>query len=122
MDFGTSLPISYVQIWSRTDPCCLDRRNNLSIFASDDAFTSDDPYVVSRTDGVASFFALGRVARPTSIAINRSGRYVRLQAAHPGATDIAEVQVWSQGDSDTFWVMGVRFGGRPRSGARPQQP
>ena len=97
VDLGESLPISYIQIWSRTDPCCLDRLNNVSIFVSDDEFVSEDPYVVGRTDGVTSYFALGRIGRPTSVAINRAGRYVRLQMAHPGVTDIAEVQVWSAG-------------------------
>ena len=98
VDLGASLPISYVQIWSRIDPCCLDRLNNLSVFVSDDDFASDDPYVEARADGASSFFALGRVARPTTVAINRTGRFVRLQMAHPGVTDIAEVQVWSAGD------------------------
>jgi hypothetical protein len=97
VDLGASLPIDYVQIWSRTDPCCLDRLNNLSIFVSDDDFVSDDPYVVGRTNGVSSYFVLGRVGRPTSVTINRTGRFVRLQMAHPGSTDIAEVQVWSTG-------------------------
>ena len=99
VDLGDRLPIDYIQIWPRTDACCLDRLNNFFVFVSDEALTSADPRLTRRDPGVTSFFALGKSGVPTTITVRGHARYVRIQMAHWGLMDIAEVQVWqvSQG-------------------------
>src|SRR6266496_2359495 len=84
-----------VQIWPRTDACCLDRLTNFNVFVSDEAPGTDDPFEVQARPGVASFYVFGTPGVPTTIAVKGSGRYVRIQMAHPSLLDLAELQVWS---------------------------
>jgi hypothetical protein len=95
VDLGESQQVSLVQIWPRTDACCLDRLTNFNVFVSDNEFASDDPYITGRDPGVASYYVLGSPGAPTTITIGRAARYVRIQMAHPSLLDLAEVQVWS---------------------------
>jgi hypothetical protein len=94
VDLGDRLPIDYIQIWPRTDACCLDRLNNFFVFVSDEARPLDEPRLARREPGVTSFFVLGKAGAPTTITVRGLGRYVRIQMAHWGLLDVAEVQVW----------------------------
>ena len=95
VDLGQSVPISFVQVWPRTDACCLDRLHNFLVFVSDTAIASDDPYAAKQEPDVTNLFVLGMPGRPTTIDVHGSGRYVRIQKSHPGTMDLAEIQVWS---------------------------
>jgi hypothetical protein len=95
VDLGQTQAISYIQIWPRTDACCLDRLHNFNVFISDREIASNDPYEARQQPGLTSFNVFGMPTSPTTITIHGTGRYIRIQSAHPGLLDLAEVQVWS---------------------------
>jgi hypothetical protein len=94
VDLGERQSITDVQVWPRTDACCLDHLNNVLIVASDAPPISADPYVLRQQPDVSSYFVLGRLGAPTTIPIDRPARYVRIIQTAPGFLDIAEVKVW----------------------------
>ena len=106
VDLGRSRPISYIQVWPRTERCCAEPVNNLImivaeplnnfiVFVSDRDFTSNDAAEIGRQDGVYSQFVLGWAGTPTTIDLHRRGRFVRIQRAQPSTLELAEVQVWN---------------------------
>jgi len=94
VDLETQQWISDIQVWPRTDVCCHDRLHNVLIFVSDSEPSSADPYELRLQPDVTPYFVLGRAGTPTTIPINRSGRFVRIQKTWQGFLDIAEVKVW----------------------------
>jgi hypothetical protein len=102
VDLGESQSISYIQIWPRTDDCCLDRLHNFNVFVSDGEIASSEPYEALKQPALTSFYVFGLPAAPTTIAVHGTGRYIRLQLGHPGLLDIAEVQVWSEPAATTI--------------------
>ena len=74
-------------------------RANVQVAATADGFDERLYARIRRQPGVGSYYVLGLPSSPTTIAINRPGRYVRIQMAHPARLDLAEVQVWSDQSS-----------------------
>ena len=84
--------IESINVWNRTD-CCADRLTNFYVLVSDVPFVSNDLTTVLKQPGVSSFLTPGQGGRPTSIAMGRSGRYVRVQLVGNNYLSLAEVEV-----------------------------
>ncbi|HYN84655.1 MAG TPA: PQQ-dependent sugar dehydrogenase [Pyrinomonadaceae bacterium] len=94
VDLGASRQLDHVRVWNRTD-CCTDRLANFYVLVSDAPFASTDLTATLGQAGVSAFHVAGQAARPTRVAVNRSGRYVRVQLAGTNYLTLAEVEVWS---------------------------
>ena len=94
VDLQSSQAIDHIDVWTRTD-CCSSRLSNFYIFVSDNAFLSQALNATLGQAGVSSYFVSGAAGRPTSVTINRTGRYVRVQLGTQDYLSLAEVQVWS---------------------------
>ena len=91
VDLGEKFSIETINVWTRTD-CCDWRLSNFYVLVSDDPFISTDlPTTLAQT-GVSNYFVSGMAAKPTTITINRTGRYVRVQLTSD-ALSLAEVEV-----------------------------
>jgi RHS repeat-associated protein len=65
------------------------------VFVSDVPFTSTNLTTTLNQVGVSNYLTAGQCGFPTELAINRTGRYVRVQLAGTNYSSIAEVQVWT---------------------------
>jgi RHS repeat-associated protein len=52
--------------------------------------------------GVSNYHTPGQGGTPTSITVNRTGRYVRVQLVNPGLMSLAEVEVWGAAGGATY--------------------
>ncbi len=96
VDLGAAADIDSVAVWNRSD-CCQDR------LASYWVLVSNTP---NPQPGSAAFQHLESsiAGRPTTIAVNATGRYVRIQAQGTGVLSLAEVQVWSPSGDEAVYV------------------
>ena len=96
VDLGAVYSLTEIKIWNRTD-CCSDRLSNFYVLVSDVPFTSTDLNTANGQVGVSSYYFNGAAGSPSTIAINRSGRYIRIQLTSANYLSLAEVQVFSSG-------------------------
>lgn len=96
VDLRSVAPIGQIAIWNRTD-CCESELSDVHVLVSDTPFTGDTLVQAQRTPGVLDLPVAGPVGRPTTLPVNRTGRYVRVQLAGTGALSLAEVQVLKAG-------------------------
>ena len=92
VDLGTVAQIEEIKIWNRED-CCVDNLSNYYILVSDVPFNSTDLNNTLNQNSVSSFFRSSVAARPSSISIGETGRYVRVQIQGNGFLNLAEVEV-----------------------------
>lgn len=92
VDLGEIKFIDTINTWNRTD-CCSDRTNIFHVFVSDVPFTGDTIAASQAQAWVSDFFINGIMGTPTTIVINRTGRYVRVQLATANHLHMAEVEV-----------------------------
>jgi YD repeat-containing protein len=92
VDLQSVEPIESIKVWNRTD-CCSDRLANFYVFVSEQPFASNDVTATQNQAGVSSYHTTGQAGTPTTVTINRSGRYVRVQLAGSNFLSLAEVQV-----------------------------
>lgn len=93
VDLGSVQSIGNIDIWNRTD-CCGDALTNFYVFVSDEPFTSTDLTTTQNQSGVWNTQVSGQGGTPTTLTVNRTGRYVRVQLAGVERLSLAEVQVW----------------------------
>ncbi len=93
VDLGAVEPIATIDVWNRTD-CCADRLTSFWVLVSDTPFASPQLDTARGQAGVSGYFVAGTAATPTTVAVGRSGRYVRVQLAGRNYLSLAEVQVW----------------------------
>ena len=93
VDLGASYSLEQVNLFNRTD-CCPERLSNFYVFVSDQPFNATDTVntLLGRA-GVSNYYIGGTAGSPTTIAVGRSGRYVRVQLAGTNYLSLAEVQV-----------------------------
>ena len=92
VDLGSVANITQVKLWNRTD-CCTDRLNGAVLLVSNTPFTSNDLTTIRNTAGVFAI-TIPTVALNTTIDVNRTGRYVRVQLPGAGCLSFAEAQVF----------------------------
>jgi alpha-L-fucosidase 2 len=92
VDLGSVGSLSQVELFNRTD-FGSERLSNFYVFVSDVPFTSTSLSATQAQAGVSSYHVAGPVGASTSLSINRSGRYVRIQLAGTDYLSLAEVKV-----------------------------
>ena len=92
VDLGEIGTIETINIWNRTD-CCMESLSNYYVFVSDVPFTSTDLNNTISQNEVSNFLQNSTAGRPTSINVNRSGRYVRVQIDGVTFLALSEVEV-----------------------------
>ncbi|OLE51700.1 MAG: hypothetical protein AUG51_21745 [Acidobacteria bacterium 13_1_20CM_3_53_8] len=93
VDLGSVQPVQSIQLWRRTD-CCYDQLTTFYVFVSDNPFTSTDITATQNQSGVSSYYTAGEGGLPTTVNVNRTGRYVRAQLVGTDHLAIAEAVVW----------------------------
>ena len=93
LDLGQTDQIDRITIYNRTD-CCTDRTGNFHIFVSEAPFVSQDLTQTINQNGVHNFnFPNGITQHKTDFAIDKRGRYVRIQLAGRNFLQLGEVEV-----------------------------
>ncbi|MEM6963112.1 MAG: discoidin domain-containing protein [Bacteroidota bacterium] len=96
IDLGAVQDVGMVELWNRTD-CCADRLSDFYIFVSDVPFTSTDLDTTINQSGVFNYYEPEAVAEIGAYAINRTGRYIRVQLAGSGILSLAEFRLIPSG-------------------------
>ena len=95
LDLGSVKNIDNIKVWNRTD-CCSDRLSNFHVFVSDTSFTGTTVAASQGQSGVFDHRAAGIAPTTTDIAVNRTGRYIRVQLeAANQVLSLAELEVFS---------------------------
>ena len=92
VDLGEVADITTINLWNRTD-CCNDLFGNYYVFVSDVPFNSTNLNTTLNQNGVSNYLQNGTAQRPTSVNVNRTGRYVRVQLNGTSYLAISEVEV-----------------------------
>ncbi len=100
IDLGTSRSLTNVTVYGRTD-CCASQSSNLVLFVSDNPFTSNDLDTTRNQPGVTNYAVANASSSPATLAVNRTGRYLRVQMNGSGYLAIAEVVYASGSEPDT---------------------
>jgi RHS repeat-associated protein len=103
VDLGSSQSIGSIQVWPRTD-CCPEHTANFYVLVSDNAFTSTDLTTTLNQSGVSAYYTSGNGATPTTVNVNRTGRYVRVQRNDSQYLVLAEVKVLAS-TADLRWMV-----------------
>lgn len=95
VDLGSVQGISQVNIFNRTDSCCVSRLSDFYVLVSDTEFTSNEGLLDESLSqaGVTGYLFSGMVDDSAEIDIDRTGRYVRIQLTGTDPLSLAEVQV-----------------------------
>jgi len=88
--------VTEIELWNRTNNCCLHRLSNFYVFLSDIPFTSTDIEETLNDPNVWSFHHEGTVEEFLKVAVNAAGRYIRVQLGGTGVLSLAEVVVYGQ--------------------------
>ncbi|MGW1000063.1 GH92 family glycosyl hydrolase [Streptomyces sp. NPDC002520] len=92
VDLGASKSLSDVVLWNRTD-CCSERLSDYYVLVSDTPFTSDSLATTLARPDVSAVHRTDTAAGPTTVPVNATGRYVRIQLAGTAPLSLAEVEV-----------------------------
>lgn len=103
VDLGGVRPISTIAIWNRTD-CCAERLKNFVVLVSDQPFVSTSLDLTQTQAGVSSYPFGGQAGRPTTLTINRTGRYVRVQLLDTNYLSLAEVEIFQGTVQPQSWT------------------
>ena len=97
VDLGSSVPISSIVVWNRTD-CCGSRLSDYWVFVSNSPFNSTDTPATLAGNVIFSSHQTSAPSPSASIPVGVQGRYVRIQLSGPNYLSLAEVQVLSGTD------------------------
>ena len=78
VDLGAIATITDIELFTRTD-CCGFRNVNFHVFVSDVPFTGGSIAASQGQAGVFEFFQAAQMGSPTTVTVNRTGRFVRVQ-------------------------------------------
>jgi RHS repeat-associated protein len=104
VDLGASYALDQINVWNRTD-CCTDRLSNFYVLVSDQPFTSTNLNTTLNQAGVSKYYVSGQGGRPTTVAIGRTGRYLRVQLTGTNYLSLSEVE--AIGSSPTIYDVAV---------------
>ncbi len=105
VDLGAVQRVDSIEVYNRTD-CCMERLTNFTVFVSDEPFSSGSYDDTRAQAGVSAYDVPGQAGRPTTIAIGRPGRHVRVQLRGSGVVSLAEVRVLGPGPSHADFYRG----------------
>jgi hypothetical protein len=108
VDLGSSQSIGSIQVWPRTD-CCPEHTANFYVLVSDNPFTSTDLNTTLNQSGVSNYWVAGNNATAATVAVNRTGRYVRIQRNDSQYLVLAEVKVF-RSTADVEWLVADHLG------------
>lgn len=110
VDLQSVSSIQNINVWNRTD-CCGEALTNFYVFVSDNPFTANDVASTQSQAGVSTYFVTGLGGVPSTIAVNRTGRYVRVQLGGTERLSVAEVQVFGGGGGQQVrWLVSDHLG------------
>jgi len=92
VDLQAVYPIEEIEIWNRTD-CCTARLSNYYILTSNSAFTSTDLATCLTDPEVNAYFQSATAGTPTTVNIDTTARYIRVQLQGTDILNLAEVVV-----------------------------
>jgi hypothetical protein len=92
VDLGASKGISDVAVWNRSD-CCSERLTDYYVLISDAPFTSQSLAATLAQPWVRPVHRTDTAGTPTTVPVNATGRYVRIQLASTAPLSLAEVEV-----------------------------
>jgi alpha-L-fucosidase 2 len=92
VDLGSVRQIGSIEVWNRTD-CCGNRLSNFYVLVSDTPFASADLAATLAQEGVSGYLTTGAGGTPTTLTVNRTGRYVRVQLQGTESLSLAEVRI-----------------------------
>lgn len=93
VDLGAPEAVSAIRIWNRTD-CCGDRLSDYWVFLSETPlYPTDRPSTLQNKRGVWSSHQSAPPGPSTTIPVDATGRYVRVQLTGSNYLALAEVQV-----------------------------
>jgi len=99
VDLGAVSDINYINLWNRTNNCCVERLSDYYVFVSDEAFESEDLSATLNQSGVSNYYFSGAAGSPTQIDVYGTGRYLRVQLAGTNPLSIAEFEVFGETDN-----------------------
>ena len=88
-------PIEEIDIWNRTD-CCAARLSNYYVLLSSVPFASTDLTTTLADPNVQSYFRSSAAGTPTTVTIDSTARYIRIQLQGTDILNLAEVVVTPQ--------------------------
>src|ERR1051325_8434047 len=111
VDLGSVQSISSIKLSNRTD-CCAERLSNFYVLISDEPFNFTDLTNTINQSGVSSYHTLATVNGSLTQAVNRTGRYVRVQLGGTNYLSLAEVEVLSGSGSggSLQWLVNDQLG------------
>ena len=92
VDLGSISSIGTINVFNIL-PCCQDRLSNFYVLVSDVPFASTDLSTALGQSGVSSYYSAAQAGSPSTFAVFRTGRYVRVQIVGTNYLHIAEVEV-----------------------------
>ena len=97
VDLGAPTAIGTISIWPRTD-CCSNRLSDYWVFVSNTPFgPTDTPASLQGRSGTWGSHQTSYPNPSTTISVNATGRYVRVQLSGSDYLSLAEVQVFGSG-------------------------
>lgn len=93
VDLQSVTTIENINVWNRTD-CCGEALSNFYVFVSDNPFTATDVASTQNQAGVSTYYVAGQGGVPSTVGVNRTGRYVRVQLGGVERLSVAEVEVF----------------------------
>ena len=111
VDLGSVQPIENIVVYNilnNAAGCCASRLTNFYVLVSDDPFTSTDLNTTIAQAGVSAYHYYDQGPPQLTLAINRTGRYVRVQLAGTNFLELPEVQVWAPASGARMNLAGGR--------------
>lgn len=104
IDLGARYELSRIELFNRTD-CCVESLQNFHVLVSDTPFVSTSLQVTQGQAGVLDLFQSAVAAPQTTLALSRSGRFIRVQLEASDYLQLAEVEIYgypAAGGNDNF--------------------
>lgn len=102
VDLSSIENISHINLYNRTDDCCVNRLSDFYVLVSQTEFESDSLNESIDQPGVMSFYFGPTIDGSISFDVDVAGRYIRVQlVGTEGQLSLAEVEVMSEGETIT---------------------
>ncbi len=93
VDLGSIDTISVIELYNRTD-CCSGRLSQYYVLVSEFPFPSNDLSTLLNDPDVVAYYQSTIAGSPTTINVNSTARYVRVQLTGTNPLSLAEVEIY----------------------------